>query len=139
MSMQVSLVMFRADGERRSFPLTKATSVIGRREDCDLRIPLAEVSRKHTRIIIEEDLLRLEDLGSSNGTYVNNQRVQEAALNPGDILTIGPVSMVVQINGVPADDEIQPMEVNPNTDTSLSGGAGDSGQIDLADLDDLEK
>lgn len=143
MSMQVSLVMFRADGERRSFPLTKETSVIGRREDCDLRIPLAEVSRKHCRIIIEEDLLRLEDLGSSNGTYVNNQRVQEAAVNPGDILTIGPVSMVVQINGVPADDEIQPMEANPNTDTSLSGsdqpGPGDSGDIDLSDLDNLEK
>jgi pSer/pThr/pTyr-binding forkhead associated (FHA) protein len=126
--------------------LTKTTSVIGRREDCDLRIPLAEVSRKHCRIIVEEDLLRLEDLGSSNGTYVNNQRVQEAAINPGDILTVGPVSMVVQINGVPADEEIQPMEVNPNTDTSLSGSdqsgqanPGDSGQIDLVDLDDLEK
>jgi predicted component of type VI protein secretion system len=71
-------------------------------------IPLGEISRKHCRIIRDGDTLRLEDLGSSNGTFHNGRRVQEAVLEPGDTVQVGPVSFVVQIDGVPADDEIQP-------------------------------
>jgi pSer/pThr/pTyr-binding forkhead associated (FHA) protein len=108
--MQVVLVMFRADGERRSFPVSREMTIIGRREDCDLRIPLGDVSRKHCRMIREADSLRIEDLGSSNGTYVNGQRVQEAILQPGDTVRVGPVLFVLQVDGVPADDELQPNE-----------------------------
>jgi len=106
--MQVVLVMFRADGERRSFSLPRTVTVIGRREDCDLRIPLGDVSRKHCRFIADNDTLKIEDLGSSNGTFHNGVRIQEAIVNPGDNVQVGPVMFVVQINGVPADEEIQP-------------------------------
>ena len=98
--MQVILVMFRQDGERRSFSITRDVTVIGRREDCDFRIPLGEVSRKHCRLIKDGSSLRLEDLGSSNGTFRNGERVQEAELNPGDTLQVGPVIFVLQIDGV---------------------------------------
>ncbi|HEX4125004.1 MAG TPA: FHA domain-containing protein [Tepidisphaeraceae bacterium] len=83
-------------------------TVIGRREDCDLRIPLSDVSRKHCRLVRDGDTLRLEDLGSSNGTYRNGERVQEAILSPGDTLQVGPVQFVLQIDGNPADDELAP-------------------------------
>jgi pSer/pThr/pTyr-binding forkhead associated (FHA) protein len=106
--MQVVLVMFRADGERRSFSVVRDMTVIGRREDCDLRIPLGDISRKHARLIRDGDTIRVEDLGSSNGTFHNGQRVQEAELSPGDLVQLGPVSFIIQIDGVPADDEIQP-------------------------------
>jgi hypothetical protein len=106
--MQVVLVMFRPDGQRRSFSVTREVTVIGRREDCDLRIPLGEVSRKHCRLVKDGDALRFEDLGSSNGTFHNGTRVREAELQPGDVLTVGPVSFTIQINGVPADDQLQP-------------------------------
>jgi len=109
--MQAVIVMFRADGERRSFSLVRDMTVIGRREDCDLRIPLGEVSRKHARLIRDGDSLRLEDLGSSNGTYLNGQRVQEAILTAGDSVQIGPVVFVLQINGEPPDDEMTPITV----------------------------
>ncbi len=105
--MQVVLVMFRADGQRRSFSVVRESTVIGRREDCDLRIPLAEVSRKHCRLVREENSIRVEDMGSSNGTYHNEQRVQEATLSPGDTLRVGPVTFMIQIDGVPADEEMQ--------------------------------
>lgn len=108
--MQVVLVMFRADGERRSFPVTREMTIIGRREDCDLRIPLGDVSRKHCRLIREADSFRMEDLGSSNGTYVNGRRIQEAILQPGDTVRVGPVLFVLQVDGIPADDELQPNE-----------------------------
>lgn len=106
--MQVVLVMFRADGERRSFSIARDVTVLGRREDCDLRIPLTEVSRKHCRLIKDGDVLRLEDLGSSNGTFHNGERVQEAEIQPGDSVQVGPVVFAVQIDGVPADEELQP-------------------------------
>jgi pSer/pThr/pTyr-binding forkhead associated (FHA) protein len=106
--MQVVLVMFRSDGERRSFSLPRTVTVIGRREDCDLRIPLGDVSRKHCRFIADNDTLKVEDLGSSNGTFHNGVRIQETIVNPGDNVQVGPVTFVVQINGVPADEEIQP-------------------------------
>jgi len=106
--MQVVLVMFRADGERRSFSIVRDMTVVGRREDCDLRIPLGEVSRKHCRIIKDAETIRLEDLGSSNGTFHNSERVREAVLAAGDTVQIGPVTFMVQIDGVPADDEMQP-------------------------------
>jgi pSer/pThr/pTyr-binding forkhead associated (FHA) protein len=106
--MQVVLVMFKSDGSRRSFSLHKQTTVVGRREDCDVRIPLGEISRKHCRLIREGDELKVEDLGSSNGTFINGQRVQAATLNAGDTVQIGPVVFVVQLDGVPGDDELTP-------------------------------
>ena len=105
--------MFRSDGDRRSFSLTRDITVIGRREDCDLRIPLGEVSRKHCRLVRDGDSLRLEDLGSSNGTYHNGQRVQEAILSPGDSIQVGPLVFVLQMDGVPADEDLAPVEAQP--------------------------
>src|SRR5204863_9109291 len=107
--MQVVLVMFRADGERRSFSITRDVTVIGRREDCDFRIPLGEISRKHCRLIKDGNSLKVEDLGSSNGTYRNGERVQEAELSAGDTIQVGSVVFVLQVNGKPADDQLQPM------------------------------
>jgi pSer/pThr/pTyr-binding forkhead associated (FHA) protein len=104
--MQVVLVMFRGDGERRSFSVVRNMTVIGRREDCDLRIPLGDVSRKHCRLVRTDEGIRIEDLGSSHGTTVNGQPVKEMELSPGDTIGVGPVNFVVQIDGVPGDDEI---------------------------------
>lgn len=120
--MQAVLVMFRADGERRSFSLPRTITVLGRREDCDLRIPLGEVSRKHCRFIIDKETgeLRIEDLGSSNGTYHNGVRIQEATVQPGDTVQVGPVVFVVQIDGVPADEDIQAAPPSTNSDTSIA-------------------
>jgi hypothetical protein len=116
--MQVVLAMFRADNERRSFSVSRDMTVVGRREDCDIRIPLGEVSRKHCRIIKDGDSVRLEDLGSSNGTYHNGQRIQETVLSPGDNVQVGPVTFVVQIDGVPADEDIQPVGMNARADST---------------------
>src|SRR3954453_11633335 len=107
--MQVVLVMFRGEGDRRSFSIIRDVTVVGRREDCDLRIPLGEISRKHCRLIKDGETLKLEDLGSSNGTYHNGQRVQEAMIQAGDTVQVGSIGFVVQIDGVPADEEMQPV------------------------------
>jgi len=127
--MQVVLVMFRSDGERRSFSVVRNMTVIGRREDCDLRIPVGDVSRKHCRLVRTDDGIRIEDLGSSNGTYVNGQRIQESELNPGDAVGIGPVQFIVQIDGVPDEEQMtapaaRPAPVPPE-DGSVAGESVD--------------
>jgi pSer/pThr/pTyr-binding forkhead associated (FHA) protein len=106
--MQAVLVMFRNDGERRSFSISREMTVIGRRQDCDLMIPLGEISRKHCRIIRDGETLRLEDLGSSNGTFHNGRRVQEAELSAGDTIQVGPVAFVVQLDGQPEEEDMRP-------------------------------
>jgi predicted component of type VI protein secretion system len=115
--MQAVLVMIRSDGERRSFSIARDMTVIGRREDCDLRIPLGEISRKHCRLVRDEETLRVEDLGSSNGTYHNGQRVQESVLAAGDTIQIGPVVFVLQLDGVPADEDLHPV-ASPDLQTT---------------------
>jgi predicted component of type VI protein secretion system len=102
--------MFRADGERKSFSITRDVTVMGRREDCDFRIPLGDISRKHCRIIKEDNVLKIEDLGSSNGTYVNGKRIHEAEVQAGDTIQIGPCVFVTQIEGEPVDDELKPYQ-----------------------------
>jgi hypothetical protein len=136
--MQVVLAMFKADGDRRSFSITRDLTVVGRREDCDLRIPLGDVSRKHCRIIKDGDAVRLEDLGSSNGTYHNNRRVQEAVLAPGDQVRIGPVTFVVQIDGVPADDELAPAPHHDESDTATDLLAAEEAPPEEAQLEEAQ-
>jgi pSer/pThr/pTyr-binding forkhead associated (FHA) protein len=101
--MDVNLIMFKENGQRKDFPMRGNTFVIGRREDCDLRIPLPSISRKHCKFIRGDTGLELKDLASSNGTFVNNQRVQETILKAGDRVVVGPVVFVCQIDGDPAD------------------------------------
>jgi len=136
------MVMFRPDGQRRSFSVTRDMTVIGRREDCDLRIPLSDVSRKHCRLILEGEVIKVEDLGSSNGTYRNGERVQQTEVVAGDTLQIGPVIFVVQVDGYPADEDLQPVTAaTASEDTAASGAAAaasKSGDGDEAEVLDLE-
>jgi pSer/pThr/pTyr-binding forkhead associated (FHA) protein len=113
--MDVVLVMFKADGEKRKFSVTRDMTVIGRREDCDLRIPLGDVSRKHCRLIKDGDVVRIEDLGSSNGTYHDGEKIKDATLFAGSSVRIGPVTFVVQIDGVPAEEDMKPLLDKPIT------------------------
>ena len=137
--MGVVLVMFRPDGQRRSFSVTRDMTVIGRREDCDLRIPLGDVSRKHCRLILEGETVRVEDLGSSNGTYRNGERVQQAELAAGDTLQIGPVVFVLQVDGFPADEDLSPVTTQSgagetSTPAAAAAAASDNGE-DVVDLE----
>lgn len=106
--MDAKLVMFRESGDRLEFELSRTRTVIGRKKDCQIRIPLSEVSRNHLALEIKNGRLRVVDLDSANGTYVNNKRIREQELSAGDHLVIGPVVFTIQINGEPR--ELQPVK-----------------------------
>jgi pSer/pThr/pTyr-binding forkhead associated (FHA) protein len=75
-------------------PVTGRTlSISGRmtigRESCDIVLPDPEVSRRHAAITAGESPATIEDLGSTNGTFVNGDRVQVAEVHDGDVLRFG--------------------------------------------------
>ena len=122
--MDVKLIMFRADGKRREFALAPGGTTIGRKTDCQIRIPLAEVSRQHAEVKVDDQAAVLRDLGAANGTFLNNQRVTEEELEPGDQILIGPVVFTVQIDGDPSDEEL--VEVRTKVGAQKQAGTGAS-------------
>ena len=68
--------------------VVKDLTVVGRKDGCDLRLEHKSVSKMHCIIVRTDGLLLLRDLGSTNGTRVNGQRVRRAALLPNDQLSI---------------------------------------------------
>lgn len=68
--------------------IDRELTLVGRKEDCDLRLDHKSVSKIHCVLVKTDGLLLLRDLGSTNGTRVNGQRVRRAALLPNDKLTI---------------------------------------------------
>ena len=135
--MDIKLIMFREDGSRRDFPLVEGTTIIGRKDDCGIRIPLAVVSRRHAEIDVDDDGAVLKDLGGANGTYLNNRKLtDEEDLEAGDQILIGPVVFTVQIDGEPADDElIQIRSKAPAGQAAAQGGSnvGTSKHVYMSD------
>src|SRR5687768_11945950 len=78
---------------------------LGRASRADFVVDTPLVSRVHCRFTLSDsDELELEDLGSTNGTFVNGQKVTKTLLNHGDTLTIGRVRFVVNANGAQERD-----------------------------------
>lgn len=73
---------------RPAIDIAKDLVLVGRRDECDLRLDHKSVSKLHCIIVKTDGLLLLRDLGSTNGTRVNGQRVRRAALLPNDQLSI---------------------------------------------------
>jgi pSer/pThr/pTyr-binding forkhead associated (FHA) protein len=99
--VNVTLVAVDSEGKTRDAIMKRARLVIGRKEGCDIRIPVASVSREHCEFRVEEGKLIVRDMGSSNGTYVNRERIQETAVSPGDLISVGPAVFVARIDGKP--------------------------------------
>jgi pSer/pThr/pTyr-binding forkhead associated (FHA) protein len=110
--MDVELVLFKKGGSQKSFSLPDSTTVIGRRGDCDLCIPLKTVSRKHCQLNQDKETINIRDLGSRSGTFLNGKRIDEAAVKAGDYIRIGPLIFGLQINGRP-ENIVPPKPAKP--------------------------
>lgn len=120
--MKVSLLMVTAERTTKEYDAAELPLVIGRGHDCRLRVPVDSVSRHHCELAENDDEeLVIKDLKSSNGTYVNRERIKERELVPGDLLSIGPVVFVVKIDGHPK--EIDADTAFTKGKVSVGGGA----------------
>lgn len=96
-------MLVRPGSQRREVPVNRPRTVIGRRDDCQIRVPDGGVSRQHCELLRTDNGLSVRDLGSSNGTYVNREKVVEKILQAGDLLAVGPCVFVVRMDGEPAE------------------------------------
>ena len=130
--MDINLLLLKSNGSCKTIPVPSSVAVVGRRRDCDLRVPLDGVSRRHCRIFTHEDTVKIRDLNSRNGTIVNGQNIEETDINPGDKVTLGPVTFVMQVNG-------KPEKIETSTDLQLSKDDTDMPDDELfADVSDLD-
>jgi len=98
-------ITFRDEnGQNREVPLTTAEVIIGRQDDCAVVIRKMAVSRRHARIWNEDGRWWVEDLGSAYGTFVNDERLEDAhALEAGDRVTVSSEVVTFQEkSGIPA-------------------------------------
>lgn len=109
--MEANLVLLKKDGSQKTIPLPSRVTVIGRRHGCDLLIQLPTISRRHCEISENGDSLKVRDLDSTWGTFVNGQRVKdEMPIKAGDSVRIGPLTFVCQIDGQPEKIAPPPQE-----------------------------
>ncbi len=118
-------------GKRLTIPPGKV--VIGRDEDCQIRTASSDISRRHCALQIDADGVTAEDLGSRNGTFVNDVPITATTrLKPGDVLRVGP--MIFQVptpSFAPASPPVvaTPATRSPAADAAPSAsGAGKRGK-----------
>jgi len=109
------LVVVEGGSKGGKIDLTKDRILIGKKEDNDLAINDRAVSRKHVEILREQDSFLLHDLESTNGTFINETKVKQAYLVPGDVIRIGNS----RIEFIAFDEKVQ---IEPS-DQKIFGGA----------------
>jgi adenylate cyclase len=75
-----------------TFEIGSVSAIIGRAPTADLPVVDPTVSRRHAQILADENGLTVHDLGSSNGTFVNGNKIDTAPIVPGDVIAFGKVS-----------------------------------------------
>jgi predicted component of type VI protein secretion system len=91
MPLSAKLVVVGGDVKTSEIPL-RLPATIGRGRGQSIVLPHPLVSRQHCELFERDGMLMVRDLGSLNGTFVNNRRVTESPLAPGELLTIGTVT-----------------------------------------------
>ena len=93
--MTFKLVFNPPINDKKELPVSNGILICGRDADADLVFPSGRVSRKHLRLECEGTQLFATDLGSTNGTYVNNQKIEKMQLKHNDVIRIGDFSIKV--------------------------------------------
>lgn len=116
------------EGELISISVDKF--IIGREPDCSLQLPRNLVSRHHCAIIADGYTIRLRDLGSKNGTYVNGFKIpREKQLSDGDIITVGGIALQYKVNAAPSKESLE-----DTTTMSLSNTSIDESESEITKL-----
>lgn len=105
----------------KTFALT-GTMVIGRQNDSDIPIPAEEISRHHARLQVTADGVLVEDMNSANGTFINDKRVQNGMLKPGEELRLDTVRFMLVAPGMDAKQQAAAARTEPARAEAKSGG-----------------
>jgi len=110
--MKLKLIVLAGAKEGTEIPLKKDKFLIGRAKECALRAGSEAISRRHCAIVLRDTGWTVRDLGSRNGTHVNDEKITtEVPLKPGDELRVGPLKFRIaeRESSVPAPAGIPPL------------------------------
>ncbi len=110
------LVVQRGPNAGETFTLQAGLNIIGRASGAAIRLSDTLISRQHVRLNVTADRVTLEDLGSANGTFVNERKISGSnlvTLNDGDTITIGDTVLVLQASARVPATETQLPRVEP--------------------------
>ncbi|MHC4601670.1 MAG: FHA domain-containing protein, partial [Planctomycetota bacterium] len=85
--------IYEKEGKRFEYHIPEGNMIVGRDRKVDIAIFDHNISRHHITVVRRDVQVMIRDLGSRNGTFVNNTRVTESELKPGDILRLGNLSL----------------------------------------------
>jgi pSer/pThr/pTyr-binding forkhead associated (FHA) protein len=127
--MDARLNVLSGPGSGETIPVLHGKLLIGREQDCHLRLESGLVSRHHCVLMLDEYTLRVRDLGSRNGTYVNGRRINsgQTVLLHGDIVSIASINEMtfeIQLAGEPAGTQPVVPEARPSDSASALEGTG---------------
>ncbi|MEM1028857.1 MAG: FHA domain-containing protein [Myxococcota bacterium] len=113
-------------------------AVVGRSQEADIAMVEGMVSRRHARFCVRNDVFTLEDLGSTNGTFVNGDRVKHRVLSPGDRILIGTTIMRVERTANPAGTSPPPRPHGPSiVEADTTSREVMSGELDQMGVPEL--
>ena len=95
------LVLLSAGMTGRTFDLKVDKTTIGRVEDNQFQIAEPSVSSHHCEVLLRGNDVIVKDLSSTNGTFINGEKVTEAPLKPGQILRLGQVEIRLETDAAP--------------------------------------
>jgi len=115
--MKLSLVVAEGVHKGKAIPIPVAQFVIGRDEGCQLRPSSPAVSKKHCAIEVKGDKVFVQDFGSTNGTFVNDEPVSgETEVVSGDKLVVGPLVFQIKMEGLrPSSPGLSKIDPKPDT------------------------
>lgn len=121
------------------FPLPPNSEIIvGRSSDLDMVLVEDMVSRRHAKIVVESEQVTIQDLGSTNGTFVNGERVKRASLNDGDRVLIGTSIIKLVTSDAPLPAAAPPKKLQAVAEARRTNQVRSmSGAIDEVPLPDL--
>jgi pSer/pThr/pTyr-binding forkhead associated (FHA) protein len=112
--MEARLILLDPPAARREVKLS-LPATIGRSRDAKIKLVHGQVSRVHCEFFERDGVLHVRDLGSTNGTYVGEERIDESAVPPGETVTIGAVKFRAEYE--PDEDAVLPAVVSDATAT----------------------
>jgi len=125
------------NGKRTVIPLRATVAVIGRSHGNAVRIPSADVSRRHCRLLCKDGVVTVEDMESVNGTFLNGRRLKSPeVVEPGDQIEVGPVQFTIEYESATKVRPRPKLDENP---TDLLEALADGDVMDaVEDLPELE-
>src|SRR5256886_10119118 len=87
------------NGVEKAYPMRSITVTIGRSDQCEIAVKDSSMSGKHAEISKVNGEIRVKDLGSANGIWLNGERVDDVELFDGDVLRLGQTSIRIDVVG----------------------------------------